>query len=79
MNMAHEISVFKCNRCYREWDDFEDERTLRLKKCSICHSEICKSCFYNKNNKQHCLNCYLKITPKNKNMCIINRNNFVKK
>ena len=47
-----EISIFKCNFCFREWDEFESQRQYRLRKCCVCHDEICKTCFYNKDNKQ---------------------------
>jgi hypothetical protein len=30
-----EISVFNCNVCNKSWDDYECERKIRLKKCSI--------------------------------------------
>ena len=35
------ISVFKCNKCFREWDYYETDRKFRLRKCSVCHLEIC--------------------------------------
>ena len=43
--MNEEISVFKCYRCFREYDDYESNRKFRLRKCSVCHAEICKTCF----------------------------------
>ena len=66
-----EISVFECNKCGKSWDDYECYRKLRLKKCSICHAEICKICFYNPKNKQHCHSCSLGKVPKEQNKCII--------
>ena len=70
-----EISVFNCNVCNKSWDDYECERKIRLKKCSICHSEICKTCFYSPKNKQHCSSCSVYIScfgkvPKEKNKCV---------
>ena len=67
------ISVFKCYRCFREWDDYETDRKFRLRKCSVCHLEICKSCFYNPMSKQHCFKCSLDKPPKRDNKCITNR------
>lgn len=61
-----EISIFKCKRCFKEWDDYEDLRKYRLKNCSICHKEICKTCF-NK-NKQQCFECYLKLKNRHNNI-----------
>ena len=74
-----EISVFECKKCYKSWDDYESERKLRLKKCSICHNEICKTCFYNPKNKQHCNSCFFDISkfgkvPKEKNKCLAFKN-----
>ena len=71
-----EISVLECNVCYKSWDDYECDRKLRLRKCSICYSEICKTCFYNSKNKQHCYSCSFDISnfgkvPKEKNKCLI--------
>ena len=40
-----EISVFECKKCYESWDDYECDRKLRLRKCSIYHNEICKLVF----------------------------------
>lgn len=59
-----EISIFECNICNRSWDDYECNRKLRLRKCSICHASICKSCFFDAENKQHCRSCQLKYVPK---------------
>lgn len=67
--MEEEISVFKCHRCFREWDEYESNRKFRLRKCSVCHAEICKTCFYNAKNKQHCFRCSDKC-PKSDNMCL---------
>ena len=61
-DLSCEISVFECNVCGKSWDDYECERKLRLKKCSICHFEICKTCFYNSKNKQHCSSCNFNIS-----------------
>ena len=61
-----EISIFKCNFCFREWDEFESQRQYRLRKCCVCHDEICKTCFYNKDNKQKCFSCAWDKTPKHK-------------
>ena len=65
-----EISIFKCNFCFREWDEFESQRQYRLRKCCVCHDEICKTCFYN--NKQKCFSCKLGNTPRFDNKCIMN-------
>ena len=51
---------------------------MRLKKCSICHSTICKKCFYDPKNKQQCGSCsfdikYFGKVPKEKNKCLIGR------
>ena len=73
-----EISIFKCNFCFREWDEFESQRQYRLRKCCVCHDEICKTCFYNKDNKQKCFSCHLGNTPRSKNKCIINSLNYQK-
>ena len=32
-----EISIFKCNFCFREWDEYESQRKFRLKKM-LCMS-----------------------------------------
>ena len=77
-DFSYEISIFNCNVCCKSWDDYECDRKLRLKKCSICHSEICKPCFYNPKNKQHCGLCTFDISyfgkvSKEKNKCIIGR------
>jgi len=71
-----EILVFECKVCGNFCDDYECEGKLRLRKCSICHSEICKTCFYNSKNKQHCSSCSFNISffgrvPKEKNKCLI--------
>ena len=71
-NKMEEISIFKCNFCFREWDEFESQRQYRLRKCCVCHDEICKTCFYNKDNKQKCFSCQLGNTPRSKNKCIQN-------
>jgi len=55
--MHGEISVFECNLCYYSWDEYESNRQYRLKKCCVCHAYICKTCFFNKNNKQKCIRC----------------------
>lgn len=73
-----EISIFKCNFCFHEWDEFESHRQYRLRKCCVCHDEICKTCFYNKDNKQKCFSCHLGNTPRSKNKCIINSLNYQK-
>ena len=44
-DFSRKISVFECNVCGKSWHDYECERKLRLKKCSICYSEICKNMF----------------------------------
>ena len=64
------ISVFKCHMCFREYDDYESNRKFRLKKCSVCHAEICKTCFFDVKNKQHCFNCFISKCPKSDNMCL---------
>ena len=48
------------------------KRKFRLRKCCVCHDEICKTCFYNKDNKQKCFSCELGNTPRSKNKCIQN-------
>jgi len=60
MNTIEEISIFKCNLCFHEWDEYESNRKYRLKKCVICKEEICKTCFNNKNNCQKCFKCFYK-------------------
>lgn len=69
------ITVSKCHRCFREWDIYESDIKYQLRKCSVCHATMCKSCFYTPNSKQHCLSCWLNNTPKkdNKCVCITNR------
>ena len=52
-------------------DDYECDRKLRLRKCSICHNEICKTCFYNPINKQHCHSCSFGKVSKEKNKCLV--------
>ena len=52
-----EITVFKCNLCFNEWDEYELNRKYRLRKCFICKDEICKTCFFKKENKQKCFKC----------------------
>ena len=37
--MDCEIAVFKCHRCFREWDEYESNRKFRLRKCSVCHND----------------------------------------
>ena len=66
-----EISVFECKKCYKSWDDYECDRKLILRKCSICHNEICKTCFYNPKNKQHCHSCSFGKVSKEKNKCFV--------
>ena len=73
-----EISIFKCNFCFREWDEYESQIQYRLKKCCVCHNKICKTCFYNKDNKQKCFSCHLGNTPRSKNKCIQNSLNYGK-
>ena len=73
-----EISIFKCNFCFREWDEYESQRKFRLRKCCVCHDEICKTCFYNKDNKQKCFSCKMENTPRSKNKCIQNSLNYQK-
>ena len=70
--MDCDISVFKCHRCFREWDEYESNRKFRLRKCSVCHAEICKTCFYNVENKQHCFKCSYGC-PKSDNKCVISK------
>ena len=73
--MNDDISVFECNRCFHSWDDYESNRQYRLKKCCVCHMYICKTCFFNKNNKQKCFRCFHGNTSKCDNKCI---NKFIK-
>ena len=55
--MNEDRTIFKCYFCFREWDEYESNRKYRLRKCCMCHDEICKTCFYNKENKQKCFQC----------------------
>ena len=76
--MGDEISVFECKRCDISWDDYECFRKYRLRKCSICHSEICRICFADPKNKQHCSLCDFKIrwckgVEREINQCLLNR------
>ena len=70
--MEEEIAVFKCHRCFREWDEYESNRKFRLRKCTVCHAEICKTCFSDVKNKQHCFKCSYGC-PKDDNKCLINK------
>ena len=71
--MNEEISVFVCYRCFREWDEYESNRKFRLHKCSVCHAEICKTCFFDVKNKQHCFNCFISKCPKSDNKCLTSK------
>ena len=37
--MDCDICVFKCHRCFRQWDEYESNRKFRLRKCSVCHND----------------------------------------
>ena len=69
-----EISIFVCNLCFEEWDGYENFRKYRLKKCCVCHDEICKTCFFNKDNKQKCFSCTWGKTPKDKYKSYVRKN-----
>lgn len=53
--MEEEISIVKCFLCFREFDEYKSQVKFRTKKCCVCHNPICKTCFFNKDNKQNVL------------------------
>ena len=68
--MEEEISIVKCFLCFREFDEYKSQVKFRVKKCCVCHNPICKTCFFNKDNKQKCFSCFYGNTPRCNNKCI---------
>jgi hypothetical protein len=79
MDTSAEISVFECHLCDKSWDDYEDFRKYRMRKCCICHAEMCRKCFFSVDNpKHHCRSCQNDIrfrgkVPREKNEAIRGR------
>jgi len=71
-----EISIVKCFLCFREFDEYKSHVKFRTRKCCVCHKLICKTCFFNKDNKQKCFSCFNGNTLRRDNKCIKNSLNY---
>ena len=57
MTSLDDTVILKCYRCYNEWETYSYRQKWDIKKCTLCHRPMCKTCMYNKEYKQLCLCC----------------------
>ena len=52
-----EINIFKCNFCFRQWNEYESQRKFKLRNFMYVMMKYVKHFFYNKYNRQKCFSC----------------------